>query len=568
MSIIHISTNNQQINNRTSGLDSRGAFVVMESLKRLVTSEGMTVATVIHQPRTDIYDMFDSVFLLGVGGRTVYHGPSNKCKAYFENIGFHMNEGESQADWFLDISSGDVVSDDDIEVGDNGDEDSPLIKDKPSNEDASLVKARLAREKLYQQYSVHFENLPSSAKEEYFNPPKPFALPIMPKPVPGWHQLLIQLRRNCLLTWRNRDARQIDGGILIIAIFLMTLLGGEKISSFDHNPTALMWMKFIASDYDASEMLPIVFMYALQGINTALSYAMLVGIIMSVLIGLNASKVITEKKLEFYREAQSGVNVTAYYLAAGVTSTVEQGLLAIIGSVVAYLVLKPSTSYLVYLWNFFMISWLTVSWALLLSICVPIESVSTVIGFWNAFFGLLFCGKLPPGLYKDLYDKPVLAVFAAFVSPLRFFVEGLGVSTAKCLPVQSGFPISDDAFSYDKFGDKYPYWQSSTYMAHTDLGSAEVTGCEGWFWWVGASFAIGITIRIVAGIAIHFIGRAKQGKKPFIKEVTDDFYKCRAGTRSIFQSFILRGICVFIVFACFMTLSCWLILRDNNVAQR
>ena len=117
---------------------------------------------------------------------------------------------------------------------------------------------------------------------------------------------------------------------------------------------------------------------ALKGINAVVSYAMMVGIILSVLIGLNATKIITEKKLEFFRESQSGVSVSAYYLAANITSTFEQGCAAIAGSVLAYLILVPSTSFLVYLWNFFMLSWLSVSWALLLSILVPLNSVSTV----------------------------------------------------------------------------------------------------------------------------------------------------------------------------------------------
>ena len=88
----------------------------MDSLKRLVTFEGMTIAAVIHQPRSDIVDMFDSIFLLGVGGRTVYHGPATKCRTYFESIGFEMSGGNSQADWYLDISSGDVETDD-VESG-------------------------------------------------------------------------------------------------------------------------------------------------------------------------------------------------------------------------------------------------------------------------------------------------------------------------------------------------------------------------------------------------------------------------------------------------------------------
>ena len=70
---------------------------------------------------------------------------------------------------------------------------------------------------------------------------------------------------------------------------------------------------------------------------------------------------------------------------------------------------------------------------------------------------------------------------------------------------------------------------------------------------------------IVAGVAINFVGRARQGKKPFTKEITDDYCKYRAGKISITQSFILHGIIVFLAFTFFLVISCWLILRDNTV---
>lgn len=31
------------------------------------------------------------------------------------------------------------------------------------------------------------------------------------------------------------------------------------------------------------------------------------------------------------------------------------------------------------------------------TIIMKVESVTTVVGFFNAFFGLLFCGKVAPG---------------------------------------------------------------------------------------------------------------------------------------------------------------------------
>lgn len=39
---------------------------------KLLTSMGLTVVSVIHQPRYEIFQMFDEVLLLGKGGRTVY----------------------------------------------------------------------------------------------------------------------------------------------------------------------------------------------------------------------------------------------------------------------------------------------------------------------------------------------------------------------------------------------------------------------------------------------------------------------------------------------------------------
>lgn len=95
-------------------------------------------------------------------------------------------------------------------------------------------------------------------------------------------------------------------------------------------------------------------------------------------------------------------------------------------------------------------------------------------------------------------------------------------------------------------------------MGHTDLDNAETFGCNGWYWWVGASISIGISIRIAGLIAIHTVGRAKQGKKPFFKEVAAD---CQG--RSIFKSFILAGIFLFVALAGFVVLSGWLILREN-----
>ena len=81
----------------------------MKSLKNLVDVQGVTVCSVIHQPRKFIFELFDSLILLGVGGNLVYHGPVSKCEKYFKMLKYDLPAGESIADWLIDISSGDLA---------------------------------------------------------------------------------------------------------------------------------------------------------------------------------------------------------------------------------------------------------------------------------------------------------------------------------------------------------------------------------------------------------------------------------------------------------------------------
>eukprot|EP00002_Diphylleia_rotans_P014241 TRINITY_DN2776_c0_g1_i1.p1 TRINITY_DN2776_c0_g1~~TRINITY_DN2776_c0_g1_i1.p1 ORF type:complete len:894 (+),score=204.72 TRINITY_DN2776_c0_g1_i1:62-2743(+) len=91
----------------TSGLDSTSSEEVLGCLQK-IASLGITIATVIHQPRYEIFLMFDDVLLLGKGGRTVYIGPSNEALAYFTGLGFYLPAHGNPADFFMDVIAGKV----------------------------------------------------------------------------------------------------------------------------------------------------------------------------------------------------------------------------------------------------------------------------------------------------------------------------------------------------------------------------------------------------------------------------------------------------------------------------
>jgi ABC-type multidrug transport system ATPase subunit/ABC-type multidrug transport system permease subunit len=92
----------------TSGLDAFSALTVMNSLRHLATN-GRTVISTIHQPRSSIFALFDLLLVLSEG-RTVYSGRAADASAYFANIGFRAPPQFNVADYVIDAASIDYRS--------------------------------------------------------------------------------------------------------------------------------------------------------------------------------------------------------------------------------------------------------------------------------------------------------------------------------------------------------------------------------------------------------------------------------------------------------------------------
>lgn len=79
----------------TSGLSSRDSENIMDLLKEL-TLKGKLIFVVIHQPSSDIFKMFDSLFLLDQGGYPIYYGNPVESIIYFKRLVNHVNLNESE----------------------------------------------------------------------------------------------------------------------------------------------------------------------------------------------------------------------------------------------------------------------------------------------------------------------------------------------------------------------------------------------------------------------------------------------------------------------------------------
>eukprot|EP00921_Rhytidocystis_pertsovi_P003109 GHVQ01005184.1.p1 GENE.GHVQ01005184.1~~GHVQ01005184.1.p1 ORF type:complete len:741 (-),score=75.98 GHVQ01005184.1:269-2491(-) len=87
----------------TSGLDSSLAYDVVQLLKEL-SQTGRTVICTIHQPRSQIFSMFDQILLLS-SGRVVYHGTTEAIVPYFASLGHPCPPMFNAADFVLDLIS-------------------------------------------------------------------------------------------------------------------------------------------------------------------------------------------------------------------------------------------------------------------------------------------------------------------------------------------------------------------------------------------------------------------------------------------------------------------------------
>eukprot|EP01135_Chromosphaera_perkinsii_P012333 Nk52_evm1s2640 gene=Nk52_evmTU1s2640 len=90
----------------TSGLDSATSVEVMKVVRGICDS-GVSVVCTIHQPSTDIYNLFDRLLLL-VAGQTVYLGPADEACGYYEGLGYTRPENSNPADFIVAVVSGDT----------------------------------------------------------------------------------------------------------------------------------------------------------------------------------------------------------------------------------------------------------------------------------------------------------------------------------------------------------------------------------------------------------------------------------------------------------------------------
>ncbi|KAH8725542.1 ABC transporter-like protein [Phaeosphaeriaceae sp. PMI808] len=87
----------------TTGLDATSAYQVIKTLQNLAR-RGRTIIVTIHQPRSEIFSLFDNIVLL-TRGSPAYAGSAEDCLSYFEKLGHEMPPFTNPAEYLIDLVS-------------------------------------------------------------------------------------------------------------------------------------------------------------------------------------------------------------------------------------------------------------------------------------------------------------------------------------------------------------------------------------------------------------------------------------------------------------------------------
>ncbi|KAI9147605.1 ABC transporter ATP-binding protein/permease [Paramyrothecium foliicola] len=87
----------------TTGLDATSAFQLVRTLKMLA-QKNRTIITTIHQPRSEIWDLFDNLIVLSKGS-PVYSGSAAACLPWLDAQGFQLPSFVNPAEFIIDTAA-------------------------------------------------------------------------------------------------------------------------------------------------------------------------------------------------------------------------------------------------------------------------------------------------------------------------------------------------------------------------------------------------------------------------------------------------------------------------------
>ncbi|KAJ3263491.1 hypothetical protein HDU77_010608 [Chytriomyces hyalinus] len=435
----------------TSGLDSTAALKVAEILRR-IASLSLTVVSVIHQPRYEIFQQFNDLLMLAPGGRTAYIGPTIHVVEYYKELGFYFDTHANPADILMDILSGKGVNE--------------KAKKKLTPDDLvdtwvsfgkNWVDGRIA--KLGD--GVEGGTAPHT-DEERESSHSDLEMIVKKRGSSTLRQALLCHNRYLVQQYRRVSSLVLEVGVAILAGALM----GIAVSSAD----GYLYKGVLVAPYAALTPSTVEWLIPQLGL--------LVGMACGLAGAPAGVKVFAEEQTVYWREAANGHNKFSYFLGKAVAS-IYRFLISSLHFAALFVFLgQPSSSfdfiYLTMLLQF----WSVYGLAMVISMVVRRED-SALLAVVVCLFAAVFCGYGPT--IKAGRNMGIEFIYA--MSYNRWATEAW---------FSRELSVFADVYNVTASAERYGYV----------LNKEEVN--------LGYSFVIGFVLRIVAFILMVLLNRDKQ----------------------------------------------------------
>lgn len=215
----------------TSGLSSRDSENVIDLLKEL-TLKGKLIFVVIHQPSSDIYKMFDKMYLLDTGGYPIFYGNPVEAVTYFKRASNQIDAERGQCHECGNVNPEQVFN---------------IIEAKVVDEYGQFTnKRKVSPPQWYEMYQENFQI--ESVEEEKDAPPKSLSIPSRIK------QTLLFTIRDTLSKVSNKQYMLINFlEAPVLALFLSLIIkykdagSVEYLFRFNENIPAYILMSIVVA---------------------------------------------------------------------------------------------------------------------------------------------------------------------------------------------------------------------------------------------------------------------------------------------------------------------------------
>ncbi|XP_048858708.1 ATP-binding cassette sub-family G member 8 isoform X1 [Brienomyrus brachyistius] len=367
----------------TSGLDSFTAHNLVITLSRLARGNRLVLLSV-HQPRSDIFQLFDLVVLLS-SGSAVYFGPARDMVPYFTTLGHPCPRYCNPSDFYVDLIS--------------------IDRRSPEREVECLERARVLAAQFVEKVKGTTDFMwkgeeanaaiePPSSKLSLTPQEQVIAVSNQKDRLPGrWHQFTILLRRQVYNDFRDLVTLLVHG----LEALLMSLLIG--------------FLYFGAGESRLSVQDTVALLYMMGALTP---FAVVLDVI---------AKCHSERAM-LYHELEDGMySVTSYFFAKVLGELPEHCVFTLVYGVPIYWLAGLNGALNRFLLNF-LLTWLVVycsrSMALFVAAALPTLQTSAFMG--NALFTVFY---LTGGFVISLGNMWLVASWFSYISFMRWGFDGM-----------------------------------------------------------------------------------------------------------------------------------------------